>query len=249
LSCLRQWSTFSGNMNLAIKNAAFAAGMVLVVAWSLWALGSKAAEKAVVLPPPVQDLPLAKGRQSVVLAGGCFWGVQAVFQHTRGVLGAVSGYAGGDAASAKYELVSSGQTRHAEAVQVTYDPEQVSLGKLLQIFFSVAHDPTQLDRQGPDAGPQYRSAVFYTDAQQKQVVESYVAQLGAAKVFPKKIVTQVAPLAGFYKAEAYHQDYATRNPHQPYILTFDRPKIENLKALMPQQFRNEPVLVSPGRGS
>jgi peptide-methionine (S)-S-oxide reductase len=216
----------------------------MVVVWSVWSLGSNAAEKAVVLPPPQQDLPASRGSQSVVLAGGCFWGVQAVFQHTRGVLSAVSGYAGGDAASAKYEVVSSGQTAHAEAVEVTYDPEQVSLGKLLQIFFSVAHDPTQLNRQGPDAGPQYRSAVFYENPQQKAVVEAYIAQLDAARVFPRKIVTQVAPLPGFYLAEAYHQDYATLNPHQPYIAAFDRPKIENLKALMPQQFRDKPVLVA-----
>jgi peptide-methionine (S)-S-oxide reductase len=235
-------------MNLLIKQAAFAALMAAVVGWSVWTLGSHAAEKAVVVPPPAQDLPASKGRQSVVLAGGCFWGVQAVFQHTRGVLAAVSGYAGGDPASAKYELVSSGRTGHAEAVEVTYDPEQVSLGKLLQIFFSVAHDPTQVDRQGPDAGPQYRSAVFYADAQQKRLAESYIAQLEAARVFPKKIATQVAPLAGFHRAEAYHQDYATRNPHQPYIATFDRPKIDNLKAMMPQHFRKDPVLVALPRG-
>jgi peptide-methionine (S)-S-oxide reductase len=215
-----------------------------VAAWLFLGTGF-AAEKAVNLPPPAQDMPAAAAAtETAVFAGGCFWGVQAVFQHTRGVLNAVSGYAGGEKATAKYELIGSGRTGHAESVQVTYDPKQISYGKLLQIYFSVAHDPTQLNRQGPDSGPQYRSAVFYKDAVQKQVTESYIAQLDAAKVFPSKIVTQVVPLTAFYAAEAYHQDYATLNPNQPYIATFDRPKIENLKAMMPQVFREQPVLVS-----
>jgi peptide-methionine (S)-S-oxide reductase len=173
--------------------------------------------------------------------------VQAVFQHTRGVLNAVSGYAGGDQSSAQYELVASGRTQHAESVQVTYDPRQVSYGTLLQVYFSVAHDPTTLNRQGPDHGTQYRSAVFYRDAERKRVAEGYIAQLDAAKVFPARIVTQVTPLAAFHPAEAYHQDYATLHPESPYIAAFDRPKIANLKATMPQVYRDQPVLVRAQR--
>ena len=213
----------------------------------LCALGFGAAalaEKAVVLPAPTQDVAATVTTETAVFAGGCFWGVQAVFQHTKGVLNAVSGYAGGEKATANYTLVGTGMTGHAEAVQITYDPKQVSYGKLLQIFFSVAHDPTQLNRQGPDAGTQYRSAVFYRSDDQKRVTEQYIAQLEAAKVYRSKIVTQVAPLKGFYAAEDYHQDYATLNPHSRYIATFDAPKIANLKAVMPQVFREKPVLVS-----
>jgi peptide-methionine (S)-S-oxide reductase len=174
--------------------------------------------------------------------------VQAVFQHTKGVINAVSGYAGGDKATAHYEVVGSGLTGHAESVQVTYDPKQISYGKLLQVFFSVAHDPTQYNRQGPDSGPQYRSAVFYATPQQKDVAEKYIAQLDAAKVFTKPIVTQVSPLKGFYPAEAYHQDYATIHPDSRYIATFDLPKIANLKQAMPQLYRDKPVLVSQAKG-
>ena len=207
-----------------------------------------AAEKAVPLPPPAQDVTSTAPAETAVFAGGCFWGVQAVFQHTKGVLSAVSGYAGGDQASAHYEVVGSGLTGHAESVLVRYDPKQVSYGQLLQIFFSVAHDPTQLNRQGPDTGPQYRSAIFYTTPQQQDVAQKYIAQLGAAKAYPNKIVTQVALLKGFYPAEAYHQDYATRHPGAPYIATFDLPKIANLKASMPQLYRDTPVLVSQAKG-
>lgn len=207
-----------------------------------------AAEKAVPLPAPAQDVTSTAPTETAVFAGGCFWGVQGVFQHTRGVLGAVSGYAGGDKATAHYEVVGSGLTGHAESVQVTYDPKQVSYGKLLQIFFSIVHDPTQHNRQGPDTGPQYRSAVFYATPQQKEVAENYIAQLQAAKAFPKPIVTQVAPLNGFYPAEAYHQDYATLHPDSPYIATFDLPKIANLKATMPQLYREKPVLVTAAKG-
>jgi peptide-methionine (S)-S-oxide reductase len=203
-----------------------------------------AAEKAVKLPSPTQDVQVTTGTATAVFAGGCFWGVQGVFQHTTGVLNAVSGYAGGEKSTANYELVGSGRTGHAESVHVTYDPRQVSFGKLLQIFFSVAHDPTTLNRQGPDSGTQYRSAVFYRDAEQKRVTESYIAQLDAAKVFPARIVTQVAPLTEFYPAESYHQDYATLHPESPYIAAFDLPKIANLKAMMPQLYREKPVLVS-----
>lgn len=216
---------------------------VVAVAAGAWFTTNSAAEKAVQLPAPAFDPPAVAVQETAVFAGGCFWGVQAVFQHTRGVLNAVSGYAGGKKETARYQMVVSGQTGHAESVQVTYDPKQVSYGRLLQIYFSVAHDPTQLNRQGPDHGPQYRSAIFYRDANQKQVAERYIAQLEAARAFPAKIVTQLAPLTAFYDAEDYHQDYATRHPNEAYIVTFDRPKIANLKSLMPQVFRDTPVLV------
>ena len=219
-----------------------AAATVVIAGWTFVGSGV-AAEKAVKLPPPGQDVHDTAATETAVFAGGCFWGVQAVFQHTRGVLNAVSGYAGGDQGTAHYEVVGSGRTGHAESVQVTYDPKQVSFGTLLQIYFSVAHDPTTLNRQGPDAGPQYRSALFYRNAEQKRVAESYIAQLNAAKVFPSRIVTEVGPLTGFYPAEAYHQNYATRHPDSPYIATFDLPKIVNLKAALPQLYREQPVLV------
>jgi peptide-methionine (S)-S-oxide reductase len=220
-----------------------AVAALALASWSFPGNGF-AADKAVKLPPPTQDLHGTAATETAVFAGGCFWGVQAVFQHTKGVLNAVSGYAGGDKSTAHYELVGSGRTGHAESVQVTYDPKQVSFGTLLQIYFSVAHDPTTLNRQGPDTGPQYRSAVFYRGAEQKRVTESYIAQLDAAKVFPARIVTEVRPLTGFYPAEAYHQDYATRNPTSPYIVAFDLPKIANLKATLPQLYREQPVLVA-----
>ena len=225
--------------------------MSSAIAVSAWAyLGSSAAaENAVKLPPPTLDTPPSAQaapatRETAVFAGGCFWGVQAVFQHTRGVLNAVSGYAGGQKETASYASIGSGRTGHAESVQITYDPKQISYGKLLQIYFSVAHDPTQLNRQGPDSGTQYRSAVFYQDTSQKQVAERYIAQLDAAKVFTGKIVTQLTPLSAFYPAEAYHQDYATRNPRSPYIARFDLPKIANLKSVMPELYREKPVLVA-----
>ena len=217
---------------------------VIAVAAGAWWASSFAAEKAVKLPVPAFDAPVAGTQETAVFAGGCFWGVQAVFQHTAGVLNAVSGYAGGAKETANYTVVSAGQTGHAEAVQVTYDPRQVSYGKLLHIFFSVAHDPTQLNRQGPDHGTQYRSALFWGDAGQKQVAERYIAQLEAARVFPGKIVTQLAPLSAFYPAEDYHQDYATLHPQAPYIVAFDAPKIANLKQLMPEVYREKPVLVA-----
>jgi len=216
---------------------------LLIAGWSFLASGV-AAEKAVPLPPPALDLPATGSTQTAVFAGGCFWGVQAVFQHTQGVLNAVSGYAGGDRSTAHYELVGSGRTGHAESVQVSYDPRQVSYGTLLQIYFSVAHDPTTLNRQGPDSGSQYRSAIFYRDAEQQRVAKAYIAQLDAAKVFRGRIVTEVSPLTAFYPAEAYHQDYATLHPDSPYIAAFDLPKIANLKALLPKLYRAAPVLVS-----
>ncbi len=205
-----------------------------------------AAEAAVRIPPLAgETVSEAKAAQeTVVFAGGCFWGVQGVFQHTKGVLQAVSGYAGGSQATASYQLIGSGLTGHAEAVQVTFDPKQISYAQLLQIYFSVVHDPTQLNRQGPDRGTQYRSAVFTTDATQKQATERYIAQLDAARVYPAKIVTQVTPLTAFYPAEAYHQDYATLHPESGYIATFDLPKIANLKSMYAAWYRADPVLVA-----
>jgi len=182
-------------------------------------------------PDPLVDNPVAPGLlpESVVLAGGCFWGVQAVFQHLRGVTSAVSGYSGGSERNAKYELVSAGNTGHAESVRVTFDPSQVSFGQILKIFFDVAHDPTELNRQGPDEGTQYRSAIFYAGDNQRRIAEAYVAQLGEAKVFRRRIVTQIVPLEAFYAAEAYHQDYATKHPYEPYIMINDRPKVDALR--------------------
>ena len=177
--------------------------------------------------------------ETIVFAGGCFWGVQAVYEHVRGVKTAVSGYAGGTVVSPSYEDVSSGTTGHAESVQVTFDASQVSLGTLLQIFFSVAHDPTQKDRQGPDVGTQYRSAVFYTTDEQRRVVDAYIEQLAGARTFARPIVTQVAPLRAFYPAEAYHQHYAMLHPDSPYIATFDLPKVAALKARFPSLYRED----------
>lgn len=206
---------------------------------------STAAEVAVKIPPLAGEPAESKAAQeTAVFAGGCFWGVQGVFQHTKGVLNAVSGYSGGSQMTAHYEMIGSGLTGHAESVQVTFDPKQVSYAQLLQIFFSVIHDPTQLNRQGPDRGTQYRSAIFTTDAAQKQTADRYIAQLDAAKVFPAKIVTQVAPLVAFYPAEDYHQDYATLHPESGYIATFDLPKIANLKTIFAAQYREQPVLVA-----
>jgi peptide-methionine (S)-S-oxide reductase len=190
------------------------------------------------LPMPSVDLPkaTAPGTQTAVFAGGCFWGVEAVFRHVKGVRTAVSGYAGGSKQTAAYEVVSTGTTGHAESVQVTYDPSQITYGELLRIFFSVAHDPTQLDRQGPDHGTQYRSAIFVESADQKRVADAYIAQLTAAKAFGDPIVTQVVPLPAFYPAEDYHQDYLARHPNQPYIVYNDLPKLAALKDQFPSRY-------------
>lgn len=205
-----------------------------------------AAEHAVPLQPPVFDEPLASTSSPAiaVLAGGCFWGVQGVFQHVEGVLKAVSGYAGGAAENAKYELVGRGDTGHAEAVHIVYDASKITYGRLLQIFFSVAHDPTQLNKQGPDHGPQYRSTIFVENAQQLAIAERYIAQLEAAEAYPRKIVTTLEQ-ARFYPAEAYHQDYLVRHPMQPYIVINDAPKVRDLAALFGGIYRAEPVLVTP----
>ncbi len=204
---------------------------------------SRAAEDAVVIPPPAADVPPADGLQTAVVAGGCFWGVQGVFQHTAGVASAMSGYAGGGKMTATYEQVSTGSTGHAESVQIKYDPKKISYGKILQIFFSVVHDPTQLNRQGPDSGTQYRSAIFTTSEEQKKVADAYIAQLNAAKVYSKPIVTKVGALESFFPAEAYHQDYLTLHPNQPYIAYNDLPKVENLKKIFAENYIEKPTLV------
>jgi peptide-methionine (S)-S-oxide reductase len=204
---------------------------------------SRAAEDAVVVPPPAADVPPSDGLQTAVVAGGCFWGVQGVFQHTSGIASAVSGYAGGSKMTASYEQVSTGSTGHAEAVQIKYDPQKISYGKILQIFFSVVHDPTQLNRQGPDSGTQYRSAIFTTTDEQKKVADAYIAQLNAAKVYSRPIVTKVGALEGFFPAESYHQDYLTLHPNQPYIAFNDLPKVENLKKIFADNYIEKPTLV------
>jgi len=190
------------------------------------------------LPVPVVDAPRASspGRETAVLSGGCFWGVQAVFQHVKGVISATSGYAGGSEKDAQYEIVSTGETGHAESVQVVYDPSQITYGELLRVFFTVAHDPTQLNRQGPDEGTQYRSAIFYANDEQKRIADAYVAQIDQAKVFSHRIVTQIVHLQGFYPAEAYHQNYAALHPNQPYIVFNDAPKVEHLKQQFPDLY-------------
>lgn len=196
-------------------------------------LASFAAE----LPAPATDIAPKSGSATVVLAGGCFWGIEGLFEHVKGVKQAVSGYAGGGASTANYEAVETGTTGHAESVRVTYDPAQISFGKLLQVYFSVAHDPTQLNRQGPDSGTQYRSAIFYAGEDQKRVAEAYIAQLTASGAFKKKIVTQVTPLAGFYPAEDYHQHFLAKNPSNPYIVYNDLPKLQHLKKQFPELWK------------
>jgi peptide-methionine (S)-S-oxide reductase len=193
------------------------------------------------LPDPEVDAPLAKvkGEQKAVLAGGCFWGIEAVFEHVKGVSDAKSGYAGGDAASADYRKVSSGTTGHAESVLVTYDPSQITYGQLLKVFFSVAHDPTELNRQGPDRGTQYRSAIFYANEEQKRIAEAYIKQLDRLKLFSRPIVTQVTALDAFHDAEAYHQDYLAQHPNEPYIVINDMPKVENLRKQLPELFKEK----------
>jgi peptide-methionine (S)-S-oxide reductase len=193
------------------------------------------------VPGPAVDATKAakSGEQTAVIAGGCFWGIQAVFQHVKGVMNATSGYSGGEAKTAQYEIVSTGETGHAESVKITYDPAQVTYGELLRVFFSVAHDPTQLNRQGPDEGTQYRSVIFYGNDEQKRIAEAYIAQLDKAKVFPRAIVTQVVPLKAFYPAEAYHQDYATLHPDQPYIVYNDAPKVTHLQQQFPELYKGK----------
>lgn len=197
-----------------------------------------ASSAAVKLPNPTNDEPLSKSKsaQTVVLAGGCFWGIQAVFEHVKGVSSATAGYAGGSASTAQYETVSTGRTGHAESVRVVYDPSQVSLGQILKVFFSVAHDPTELNRQGPDEGTQYRSVIFYANDEQRRIAQAYIDQLNHAKAFAQPIVTQTVALQGFYPAEAYHQDYAEHHPNEPYIAINDLPKLDHLKQTLPELY-------------
>jgi peptide-methionine (S)-S-oxide reductase len=221
-----------------IRSAGVAGVIAAVVGLFAWS-SSHRASAPVTLPNPAIDVPVAaqKGLQTAVFAGGCFWGIEAVFEHVKGVSRAVSGYAGGTVARPSYEQVTTGTTGHAEAVEVTYDSSQVSYGTLLKVFFSVAHDPTELNRQGPDVGTQYRSAIFYANDGQKRVAEAYIDQLTKAKAFPRPIVTQVAPLRAFYPAEDYHQDYLAHNPTQPYIVINDMPKLEALKQQLPELWK------------
>jgi peptide-methionine (S)-S-oxide reductase len=219
--------------------------MAVVVAFFGWAairsLGARPAEtpNASRFPKPAIDAPLASSAKSenAVFAGGCFWGVQAVFQHVKGVQSATAGYSGGRVKSPAYEVVSMGVTGHAESVQVTYDPSQITYGQLLMVYFSVAHDPTQMNRQGPDTGSQYRSSIFYSSAEQKRIAEAYISQLNAASVYRRPVVTQVVPFAAFYSAEDYHQDYLKKNPRNPYIVANDLPKLERLQKEFPALYR------------
>jgi len=219
------------------------AAAAVVAAFAVWQAPALSSEEAVRIPPPAQDEKAAPGTEKAVFAGGCFWGVQGVFQHVKGVKDAVSGYAGGAKKDAEYETVGTGATGHAESVEITYDPAEVTYGQLLQVYFSVAHNPTELNFQGPDHGPQYRSTIFAANAEQKAIAESYIAQLGKAKLFSGPIVTTIETGRTFYPAEDYHQDFLTRNPTYPYIVYNDLPKIENLKALFPALYSDKPVLV------
>ena len=210
--------------------------MLAVMAGTLACRAGSGASAAV--PSPVVDeaKAAAKGKETAVVAGGCFWGIQAVFQHVKGVRSATAGYSGGTVKNPDYEMVSGGETGHAESVQIVYDPSQVSYGELLRVFFSVALDPTELNRQGPDEGTQYRSVIFYSNDEQKHIAEAYIAQLDQAKVYPRKIVTQVVPLQAFYEAEGYHQNYFEMHPNDPYIVYNDAPKVANLRKEFPELY-------------
>jgi peptide-methionine (S)-S-oxide reductase len=209
-----------------------------------WIAATRGAEAPVVLPAPAVDNPKETGRlQTAVLAGGCFWGMQGVFEHVRGVRAVLAGYSGGSSRTAQYEDVGTGKTGHAESVQITFDPKQLTYGELLQIYFSVAHDPTELNRQGPDVGNQYRSTIFYADDGQRHIAESYIAQLGKEKSFAQPIVTTLDPMKGFYPAENYHQDFYLKNPTYPYIVVNDLPKIRSLKQLFPDYYSDSPATV------
>ncbi|MGV8985630.1 MAG: peptide-methionine (S)-S-oxide reductase MsrA [Cypionkella sp.] len=216
---------------------------MILAAVALFSANASFAQEGIPLPAPAEDVTANSGTQTATFAGGCFWGVQGVFSHVKGVVSATSGYSGGKVANVSYEGVSTGSTGLAESVQVVFDPKKVSYGHLLQIYFSVAHDPTQLNRQGPDTGTQYRSAIFPTNAQQAKVAKAYIAQLGQAHLFDAAIVTKIEPGAQFYKAEDYHQDFLARNPTYPYIVHNDLPKISHLKSIFPADYREKPVLV------
>jgi len=216
----------------------FLTSVIFLVGATMAACSSIAAS-AKSIPDPAVDAPLAsaKGEQTAVLAGGCFWGVEAVFEHVKGVSDVKSGYSGGSRETAQYQKVGTGDTGHAESVKITYDPAQITYGQLLKVFFSVAHDPTQLNRQGPDTGTQYRSAIFYANDEQKRIAQAYIDQLNQAKVFGRPIVTEVAALKSFNEAEAYHQDYLVNHPDEPYIVINDMPKVENLKKQLPGLYK------------
>jgi peptide-methionine (S)-S-oxide reductase len=226
--------------NLNFRTAAIALAILAAPAALVLPLRGHAAspEPVTAIPDPATDVPLAvdHGSAKAVLAGGCFWGVQAVFQHVKGVTHVTSGYSGGSAMTAQYEIVGTGKTGHAESVEITYDPAVISYGKLLKVYFEIAHNPTELNRQGPDEGTQYRSAIFFADPEQQKIATAYIAQLDAAKAYGQPIVTQVVPLKGFYAAEAYHQDYATHHPEHPYIAYWDLPKVANLQKEMPDLY-------------
>jgi peptide-methionine (S)-S-oxide reductase len=244
MSLLKQMHVRS---TLLVTALLIAAGVSLVVLRST-------ADVARTIPEPAVDEQLGEGAPTAtsevaVLAGGCFWGVQGVFQHVDGVTSAVSGYAGGEHKTAHYEMVGSGRTGHAESVRITFDPRKISYGRILQIYFSVAHDPTQLNRQGPDVGTQYRSAIFPADPEQARIAKAYIAQLNQARVFNAAIVTKIEPDRDFYAAEDYHQDFLTQHPGHPYIVYNDLPKIEDLKRLFPETYRADPVLVAAARSS
>ena len=228
-------------LTLIRSGAALAAGVAALLLFA--GRGSTNSAAAVNLPDATLDDTIAphKGEQTAVLAGGCFWGMQEVFEHVKGVTHVTAGYAGGSANTATYEQVGTGTTGHAESVQITYDPSQVSYGQLLKVFFAVAHDPTERNRQGPDVGTQYRSAIFYTSDEQRRIAQAYIDQLTRAKAFPRPIVTQVVPLHGFYPAEAYHQDYAVNHPDEPYIVINDLPKVERLRRQMADLYRESRV--------
>ena len=233
-----KWRNFRRSAPALFVAASLLAGIGLAVSRS-------SAEGARVIPPPALDMPAGGATSEMaIFAGGCFWGVQGVFQHVEGVTSAVSGYAGGDKATARYDKVSAGATRHAEAVRITYDPRKVSYGQLLQIFFSVAHNPTELNRQGPDVGAHYRSAIFPASAEQASVAKAYIAQLNEARAFKAALATRIEPDKPFYTAEAYHQNYMTRNPTNMYIVINDLPKVQDLKRIFPGVYRADPVLVT-----
>lgn len=229
------------------KSFVLVGAMVGLLVFTIEGRAPSAAETSKLLPAPYADVPAKGGPQSIILAGGCFWGIQGVFQHIDGVISATSGYAGGSAETATYEQTETGRTGHAEAVRVVFDPERITYGNLLRIFFSVAHDPTQVNRQGPDVGPQYRSAIFPIGDEQADIARSYVRQLDSEKAFLTKLATTVEPGKKFYEAERYHQDYMHNNPSQPYVLIHERPKIESLKQLFPELYRDQPRLVASQR--
>ncbi|WP_426129945.1 peptide-methionine (S)-S-oxide reductase MsrA [Pararhizobium sp. PWRC1-1] len=232
-----------------VRGAMIVGGLFVLLGASVLGNTSSAAEEPRLVPPPLYALTKpVNGIQTAVFAGGCFWGVQGVFQHVEGVINATSGYAGGSAETATYELTETGNTGHAEAVRVVFDPQKISYGKLLRIYFSAAHDPTQLNRQGPDIGSQYRSAIFPIDDEQERVAAAYIEQLEAADVFGPEITTTIEVAKPFYRAESYHQDFMANNPSHPYIAYYEEPKVQTLKAFFPELYREKAVLVSDARG-